>query len=248
MSFSTVVPELVKRWHVFALDHRGHGPSGRVPGGYRVVDYAGDATAFVRERVREPVVLWGQSLGANVAIAVAAGAPEWVRAVVLEEPAVDPEEAERSRPFLRQARDLAASGRSAEELYALLAEVTVEIPGREEPMPLGALRGEEYLRLTADTLSQLDPEVLTFALDERILEGHEVEALLPQVVCPALFLQGDPALGGLEGEVAGRAADLLPSGRLVKVPQAGHNVHRTQPEAALEAVREFLGSVVSLRR
>lgn len=244
MSFSTVVPELVERWHVYALDHRGHGPSGRVPGGYRVVDYAQDAMAFVRDLVGEPTVLWGQSLGANVGVAVAAGAPEWVRAVVLEEPAVDPEELERSKAFLRQARDLAASGRSAEDLYHALAELPVEIPGRDDPVPLGALRGEEYLRLTADTLSQIDPEVLTFALDGRILEGHDVEALLREVACPALFLQGDPALGGLGDEVAGCAAGLLPNGRLVRVPQAGHNVHRTQPEAAVEVVIGFLGGAV----
>ena len=73
-------------WRLYALDFRGHGRSGRAPGAYRAVDYAADVVAFLRRRVEQPAVLVGHSLGAIVAVAVAADAPEAVRAVVLETP------------------------------------------------------------------------------------------------------------------------------------------------------------------
>ena len=243
-SFLTVIPQLVPDWHVYALDHRGHGPSGRVAGAYRAVDYAQDAIAFVRNRVSEPAVLWGRSLGANVSIAVAAQAPEAVRAVVLEEPGIDLRDLGQAEAFIRQMRDLASSGRPAEELFTALAELPMEIPGRDDPVRLGDLREKDYLRLTAECLSQLQSEVLTFILDGRLVEGYEVEVLLRQVSCPALFVQGDPAFGGMDDPVAKRAADLLPRGQQVKIPGAGHNVHRTQPEAALQAVVQFLERLV----
>jgi pimeloyl-ACP methyl ester carboxylesterase len=243
LSFMTVIPQLVKDWHVYALDHRGHGRSGRVPGAYRILDYAQDAVAFVRNLVPEPACLWGQSLGANVSIAVAAQASESVRAVVLEEPGIDLEDLGPAEAYVRQMMDLASSGYSAEELLTDVADMTLTLPNLDEPVRLGDVREEVYLRLLAECLSQLDPKVLAFILDLRIAEGWNLEALLRQVSCPALFVQGDAAFGGLEDEVAERAAGLLPRGQHIKIQGAGHNVHNTKPEAALRAATRFLESI-----
>ena len=243
LSFSTVIPQLVGDWHVFAMDHRGHGPSGRVPGAYRILDYAQDAVAFVRDRVSEPACLWGQSLGANVSLAVAAQAPESVRAVVLEEPGLDLEDLGRAEAQIRQMRELvSSSGRSAEELLPDVAEITLELPSLDAPVRLGDVAGGNYLRLLAECLSQLEPEVMDFILDRRIAEGWDLDALLQQVSCPALLVQGDAAFGGLEDQVAERAADLLARGQHIKIQGAGHNVHNTQPEAVLQAAVQFLES------
>jgi pimeloyl-ACP methyl ester carboxylesterase len=40
--FLPILPSLVLRWHVFALDLRGHGKSGCVPGKYRPEHYVVD--------------------------------------------------------------------------------------------------------------------------------------------------------------------------------------------------------------
>ena len=81
-----IMPGMFDQWQIFAPDQRGHGGSDRVPGAYRVADFADDAFAFIRDHVGEPAVLWGHSLGAMTAAAVAARAPENVRALVLEDP------------------------------------------------------------------------------------------------------------------------------------------------------------------
>ncbi len=73
---------LVARWHVYAPDFRGHGLSGRVPGRYNLRDYAADTAAFLAGVVREPAVVYGHSLGGEVAIMAAAMQPGLFRAVI----------------------------------------------------------------------------------------------------------------------------------------------------------------------
>src|SRR5690554_5537520 len=42
-----IIPALAERWHVYALDHRGHGKSGRAAGRYELTDYVADTIAFL---------------------------------------------------------------------------------------------------------------------------------------------------------------------------------------------------------
>jgi pimeloyl-ACP methyl ester carboxylesterase len=121
--------------------------------------------------------------------------------------------------------------------------MTMEVPGLDDPVRTGDVRGEGYLRLYAECLSQLEPEVLDVILAGRLTEGWDLEEPLRQISCPVLLMQGEPSLGGLEDQAAERAAALLPRGQRIKIPGAGHNIHQTQPESALCAVQGFLASV-----
>lgn len=87
--FVPLAGALATRWHVHALDHRGHGKSDRVAGQYQVIDYIRDMAAVVSQQFRKPVVLYGHSLGAMVAMGVAAAIPDRVKAIVLEDPPLD---------------------------------------------------------------------------------------------------------------------------------------------------------------
>ena len=233
-----VMPDLAIRWRLFALDLRGHGRSGRVPGAYRVTDYAGDVIALLRGQVGEPAVLVGHSLGAIVAIAVAAEAPETVRAVVLEDPplAAFRHRRLRDRPEhggFTASRDLARSGRTVDELAAALRDLQ---PGQDAVA----------LRARATQLSQLDPDVLTLVLEDRAKEGFDLDACLQRITCSVLLLQGNPALGGaLEDVDAQRAANLLTRGIYVRMPEVGHGIHAAdqgQPIAFCRLVHQFLES------
>ena len=83
--FLTLTPALTERWQGIGVDFRGHGQSDRAPS-YLVADHTQDALAVFDTHVEQPAMLFGHSLGALVALAVAAARPEQVRAVVLEEP------------------------------------------------------------------------------------------------------------------------------------------------------------------
>ncbi len=230
-----VAPALALRWRLFALDLRGHGRSGRAAGAYRIADYAADVVAFLRGPVAAPAVLVGHSLGAIIAIAVAAGAPDAVRAVLLEDPPLAAFGRQRLRdrpehgPFTAT-RDLAAAGHTVDELAAALA-------ARQPDLDAAALRAR------ATAYSQLDPDVLTLILEDRAKEGYDLDALLPRVACPVLLLQGNPALGGALADADARhAAALLPRGLHVFLPDVGHGIHAPtgQPATFCRLAHDFL--------
>src|ERR1700694_5332534 len=70
-------------WHVYAPDFRGHGLSGWVPGAYHLQDYVRDIAAFLEGVVGEPAVVYGHSLGGEVAVMLAPQHPELVRALIV---------------------------------------------------------------------------------------------------------------------------------------------------------------------
>src|SRR4030042_967129 len=59
--FQPVFPFLSQRWHVYALDFRGHGASGHEPP-YRYLDHINDVVGFIEDVVGEKVVLYAASL------------------------------------------------------------------------------------------------------------------------------------------------------------------------------------------
>ena len=244
-SFLTVMPSLVHNWHIYAPDFRGHGRSGHVPTAYRWTDFVQDTTAFLRHHFSEPVILWGSSFGGTVALGTAAQASETVRALVLEDAWLDLQtDKDEIRQFLRRRRDLVTSIRSLDEMIASLTSEPVTLPGRDETVQRGILEEDAEIRLEAETLMQLDPEVYTFGLDGRLAEGYDMDTVLEKVTCPVLFLQADPALGGLvDNELTGRAMSLLSQGTLVSIPGAQHAVLQSQPETAMRAINTFLESL-----
>ena len=244
-SFLTVIPELVPKWHVYAPDFRGHGRSGRVPGGYRWINYVQDTVAFLHQQVSEPVILWGASFGGTIAVGVAAQAPDTVRALVLEDAWLTLQTSdEETRHFLRYRRDLVASVGSFDDMVVALKNELVMLPGHDERVQRGVVEGDDEILLEAEALIQLDPEVYTFGWDGRLAEGYDMDAVLAHVVCPVLLLQADLVLGGLvDDELAVHAMTLLSRGRLVSIPEARHSILQSQPEAAMQAVNEFLASL-----
>jgi 2-(acetamidomethylene)succinate hydrolase len=77
------VKELGDRFHVYALDQRGHGDSGRPDGDYSAEEYAQDLYLFFRQVGIDRAVIAGQSLGGRVAMVFAATWPQHTQAVGL---------------------------------------------------------------------------------------------------------------------------------------------------------------------
>lgn len=239
--FQSIFPFLLNIWHIYALDFRGHGKSSRVPGGYRYENYTRDVIDFVREKIGKPVVVWGQSMGASIAIQLAATEPELVRALVVAEPTVDFSEIDDSRPLYTLFRDLATSSLSAEEIKAKLAIVPLVTPGEELAKAIDVM-GEGFITDISRNVFAVDPEVWDSILDGRAYENHVVNDLYKQVSCPVLFFQGNPdmAVGGLDHETAGHGVSLISDCKHIYIENAGHILHHDQPEAVAKAAMEFL--------
>src|SRR5207244_8738860 len=85
--WENIFPRLATRYRTIAYDLRGHGKSGRATD-YSLRAFADDAVHVLRDLIKIPTVLIGHSLGALSALAAAAEVPEYVSALVLEDPAL----------------------------------------------------------------------------------------------------------------------------------------------------------------
>lgn len=84
-NYSPVLPELTKRYHVYAVDILGHGGSARAPETYTAVGQGQFLSQFLYAVVNEPVLVSGHSSGGHIAAWLAAHDPQ-VRGVLLEDP------------------------------------------------------------------------------------------------------------------------------------------------------------------
>lgn len=242
---------LVDRWHVFAPDFRGHGESGHVPGSYLLQDYASDIVAFLDHVVQQPAILFGHSLGGEVAVTVAAQHPEMVRALIVGDAPLSIESRATEVPSHREMNVLwhSLAGRPSNEITPALREMMVPVPG-DAPRRAVEVFGENnpWFEFQAENLSRLDPDVLAAVLagPAFMLRGYEANKLLPMISCPVLLLQADQALGGMmrDDEVR-EGLRLLPRGTHVHLNGIGHELHNPagQDRRVYEAIAPFLATV-----
>ncbi|HEY2840670.1 MAG TPA: alpha/beta hydrolase [Pirellulales bacterium] len=243
-----LLPTLSTRFHVFALDFRGHGRSGRAPSAYRVVDYVRDAVALIDRITGVPPIVYGHSLGAMVALAAGAERADRVRALVLEDPPF-----ETLGPLIRNTAyrgmfaafgQLAGAGRSIAELARELAEVDLSPPGKAQRLRLGDLRDASSLRFLASCLNQLDPRTMTPLVEGGWLTGYDLQALLARVRCPTLLLQGERSHGSmLRDASAAEVASVISDCTRVRVEGVGHLIHSLKTEETLRIVGNYLESL-----
>jgi 2-(acetamidomethylene)succinate hydrolase len=74
---------LGSRFHIYALDQRGHGESGRPDGDYSAEEYAHDLHLFFQKVGIDKAVIAGQSLGGRVGMVFAVTHPEQTQALAL---------------------------------------------------------------------------------------------------------------------------------------------------------------------
>lgn len=247
-SWLPLIPALALRWQVFALDLRGHGRSGRVSGRYRLEDYVADLAAFLSEQVRSPAVLIGHSLGGLVAVSATVPVPDQIRALIIgDSPMYRESYLDRMDPnYFPALRDLAASGRSVDEIAAAFAEIHVHSPGAGVSVRQADIPGNDsaFLRFRARCLAQTDPDALSMLIDGRALPDPDLAPALSQVHCPLLLLQADPIRGALltDRDVA-HVLSILPNACSVKFAGIGHQLHMENAAPILRAVTFFLESL-----
>lgn len=86
--YKRVLPELLKRFHIFVPDLRGHGKSTWTPGQYSYNICGNDLKRFIQEVIQQPTLVAGLSSGGVLAIWLAANAPEDVLAIIAEDPPI----------------------------------------------------------------------------------------------------------------------------------------------------------------
>lgn len=244
---SALIDLLTDSWHVFAPDLRGNGGSGRAPGQYRVIDYAADIERFLDGVVREPAVLYGHSLGGQIAVVVAAMKPSLVKALIVGDAPLTPDNVATETPAHRSMNELwrSLAGRPEPQIQHALREMPVQLPGSDESKPARDVYGDEspWFAFQARNLHQLDPDVLAAVLagPDEMLAGYSAEHMLPRITCQVLLLLADPRAGTFltDSDIA-LACRLLPCPTCAIVSGVGHELHGTQPERVIFEIDAFL--------
>lgn len=230
---------LQRNYDLIMPDARGHGLSDAPDTGYATEDQAADVAGLIRALgLKKPAVM-GHSMGAATTAALAAGYPELVGCVVLEDPPWFDANSPRYREML---------GAAPEERKAMAERQRAEIVARkaktrEEVMADGRARSPAWDEIEfgpwAESKLQLSPNVVN-RLDVVRRPWAEV---VPQIECPALLVTADPEAGALvTPEIARQAADLNPHIEVAHITGAGHNIRREQFTQFLQAVTAFLAA------
>ncbi len=225
-------PAVADRFHVVALDLRGHGDSEWArPPAYEIEDYAADVVAFVAALGLSPLRLIGHSLGGTVAASAAARFAGELAAVVIVDSRTQARD-DGLRFMHRLARMPAPRYRSLEQgvsQYRLLP-----VDSTAPPEILAAIAAHALRRQADGSYS--------FKFDRAALAGikaHDVAAELAQLRCPILALRG--ALSPLMPAAAVAALRAAaPQLQAVEIAGAHHHVMLDRPAEFAAAVAEFL--------
>jgi pimeloyl-ACP methyl ester carboxylesterase len=250
-----IAVQMTARFHVFALDARGHGDSdkpvlseveGPAPAGaYGWDGLAADLMGFLDALGLIGVPIVGHSSGAAGAIRLAAQRPEYVAAAVLIEPTVfPPMPVEGSDERKEQLASGAARRRmvwgSREELVDAYRQRRTFAGWREDVLRLFAEHGtfdREDGKIELKCPGEIEAELYRNSL------SPDTWDLLPRLRCPALVIRGEntePLLAFVAEGVARRIA----GARLATIAGGSHFVPMEMPEAIAAEALAFLEEAV----
>ncbi len=235
--FDEFAERMQDRFHLIALDQRGHGDSDwSEEGDYSRDAFVADLEGFRQELGLDGFILIGHSMGGLNSVAYTVTHPRHVRALILVD--VGPEAAKEG------VDNIVRFTRGPDELDF---DEFVEMAHRFNPR-----RSIENIReRMRHRLKPTGDGKWTWKFDRRFrqpdsgltigsgLSNDEMWQIYRTVPAPVLLVRGAES-DVLSQEVAERAAREMRSARLVVVPGAGHSVPGDNPDAFTAAVVEFI--------
>jgi pimeloyl-ACP methyl ester carboxylesterase len=226
------------RFHIVAVDQRGHGDSAWAPPGhYHLHDYTEDLRAVLDARALEDVTLIGHSLGARVSMLYAHLHPERVRRLVLVDMGAGLPAAVATTDFSRVTetappRDFASHDEASAYLGGILSLAPKDMI--EESVRFG-LRRREDGRYTW----KYDPSLGGRPLPRPGTREWDLWEVVRTIGCPTLLQYGQFSKV-VSPEIAQRMAADMPDCRVERIDNAGHALFTDQPAAFSAGVVRFL--------
>lgn len=228
--WNAVLPALTENWHVYSLDLRGHGDSGRAgdADGYHVSYFVADVTRFLREVVKEKVLLVGHSWGGVVALLCASFARDVLRGLVLVDPALIVRRPNNeSKPYIDYFSLVYQTLQTNNSLEGMIAALQDMGPDGLPP---------EIAEPWAKRLLKVDANFLQIAIaGSEIVKNVDFENMIRKISCPIVLLQADPAKGGV---LVQPEIDLIQANtgdvRIFPFPDVGHLIQDERPVELVE--------------
>lgn len=234
LCWTRIADALRHKYDVIVYDARGHGQSDSTTDGHEPERRAADLAGLIESLGLEKCLLLGHSMGAMTVGLLAATHAHYVRAVVLEDPPLPGSLTETpsqeqltawGNDWARWKRDVVANrARKIEELISTCR--------RQSPW-----WHDSEITPWATAKLLVNPDVFNTAP----LPTSKWWQQLAQVQCPLLIITSEVARGALITERAGeQLRDQLPEdAMLVRLPGAGHNVHREQFDRFMSLTTDF---------
>ncbi len=230
------VPALAKRYRVVLFDYVGSGGSDLSAWSEEryssLHGYAEDVVEVCEELDLERAVFVGHSVSAMVGVMAARSAPERIGALVMVTP---------SPCYIDE--DGYRGGFTAEDIDELLGSLESNYLGWSATMapvimgnPERPALGEEL----TNSFCATDPEIARVFARTTFLSDSRAD--LRSVTVPTLVLEcAEDVIA--PREVGAYVRDAIPSSRLVTLDATGHCPQLSAPEATVEAILDFLGSL-----
>jgi esterase len=238
-SWDLVSLHLAQRYRVLALDQRGHGDSEWA----RDVVYSNhemslDAEAFIGAMGLERPVLIGHSMGGRNAMLLTRRNQALLRAAVIVD--VGPELSDKGRAAIG---GFVQANQEFDDLEHFVRNVRQYDPYRSREHIERTVKYNMLQRADGKFVSKCDsnPRRLNIVRGSGPLENITLEDAAAFDL-PVLLVRGANS-NILAPDAAERFAAALPSGRLVTVPDCGHNVHGQNTKGFIGALGGFLESL-----
>jgi pimeloyl-ACP methyl ester carboxylesterase len=225
------------RFHVLALDQRGHGDTGRPDGTYAAEEYAEDLHLFLEALGLGRAILVGHSLGGRVAQVFAATHPEQAIAIgLVGGPHYSNffQERDRVNAVLEGAENMRASRTEFPSREAALAYLREYRPADSE---------ESRLHRIEHNTRDLPGGGVAFKYDNvRVAQGlaHMADNLgvyAGRVACPVAIFRGSHSTH-LTPEEAGRIAAFWKDARVIDV-EGDYGLEVENPQGLAQAILDF---------
>lgn len=241
-SWDLVSLHLADRYHIYALDQRGHGDSEWARDAeYAPDQMARDALALIAQEGAAAPIVVGHSMGGMVAMRLTALEPTLPRAVGLVD--VGPEVSQRGAETIR---NFVVRNTEFDQLDQFIDRVVAYDPFRSREHIERTARYNLVQRSDGRYVSKSDrllhdPEFRQRARPDS--ERRDVAQGFHAFAGPTLLIRGERS-NILEAEAAKRFVAGLPNARLVEVSDCGHNVHSQNTPGFLEALTPWLAASV----
>ncbi|EXC35511.1 hypothetical protein L484_026818 [Morus notabilis] len=247
------IPELAKRHKVYAIDLLGFGWSDKAIIEYDAMVWRDQVVDFLKEIVKEPAVLVGNSLGGFTALVSAIGLPEQVVGVALLNSAGqfgDPNN-KTSKPDESTLQKVLL--KPLEEVFRRLvlgflfwqSKQPARIESVLKSVYINTSNVDDYL-VESITIPAADPNAgeVYYRLMSRFMLNqtqYTLDSVLSKMSCPLLLLWGDldPWVGPAKAK---RIKEFYPNTSLVNF-QAGHCPHDEVPELVNKALLDWLSTL-----
>ncbi|MGN0351882.1 MAG: alpha/beta fold hydrolase [Roseburia sp.] len=267
-SYSRVLPELSQSFHIFAVDYHGHGKTIAPVASMNANQIGNDLTQLIKTVIKEPVFISGNSSGGVLTAWLAANEPDWVKAIILEDPALLSSECPRlystiADKSFSMCSEFLCQGDQDFLLYwigqcrdffkkyvgfdiAPILTASIQHYRKYNPdKPVEIFYLPSIVRLMIRGMSCYDPHFGAAFHENTWNAGFDHAETLTRIQCPALLLHAKTEImedgtlnGAMSQEEADRIVTLIPNCKYLKVDSL-HVIHIDKSLMYIQILKDF---------